>query len=178
MNHHILDKSHCEKVAGLFREVFTASEGESEGQRIGDLAFRLASRIDDQEILCWGTYEPQALIGSIFFSRLQFSSAIQVYLLAPVAVSTAHQGKGVGQALIRQGLAELKKRSVAVAVTYGAPSFYSKVGFRILPEQLIQAPLRLSMPHGWLGQSLTDQPIPTLKDRPRCVREFQDPALW
>jgi len=99
-------------------------------------------------------------------------------MLAPVAVSTEHQGKGVGQALIKYGLNELKNRSVAVAITYGDPSFYSKVGFRSLPEIVIQAPLRLSMPEGWLGQSLTEQPIPTINERPTCVKEFNDPAYW
>ena len=38
------------------------------------------------------------------------------------------------------GLNELKKRSVSVAVTYGDPSFYSKVGFQALSENVIQAP--------------------------------------
>jgi len=53
-------------------------------------------------------------------------------MLAPVAISTEHQGKGVVQALINHGLNELKNRSVAVAITYGDPSYYSKVGFRAL----------------------------------------------
>ncbi|CAD7778098.1 MAG: hypothetical protein KIIPBIDF_00975 [Candidatus Methanoperedenaceae archaeon GB50] len=46
-------------------------------------------------------------------------------MLAPVAVSTEHQRKGIGQALINYGLDELKKRSVSIVVTYGDPSFYS-----------------------------------------------------
>jgi predicted N-acetyltransferase YhbS len=99
-------------------------------------------------------------------------------MLAPVAVSTEHQGKGVGQALINYGLNELKNRSVAVAVTYGDPSFYSKVGFRALSENVIQAPLKLSMPEGWLGQSLTGEQIPTINERPKCVKEFNKPVYW
>jgi putative acetyltransferase len=99
-------------------------------------------------------------------------------MLAPVAVSTEHQGKGVGQALIIYGLKELKNRSVAVAITYGDPSFYSKVGFRALSENVIQAPLKLSMPEGWLGQSLTGEQIPTINERPKCVKEFNHPAYW
>jgi len=90
-------------------------------------------------------------------------------MLAPVAVTTQHQGKGVGQALINYGLQELKNRSVAVVITYGDPSFYSKVEFQALSEAVIQAPLKLSMPEGWLGQSLTEEPIPTINERPTCV---------
>jgi predicted N-acetyltransferase YhbS len=93
-------------------------------------------------------------------------------------VSTEHQGKGVGQALIQYGLNALKNRSVAVAITYGDPSFYSKVGFQSLSENTIKAPVRLSMPEGWLGQSLTNGPIPTINERPTCVREFNDAVYW
>lgn len=99
-------------------------------------------------------------------------------MLAPVAVSTEHQRKDIGQALINYGLNELKKRSVNVVVTYGDPSFYSKVGFHVLSENVIQAPLSVSMPFGWLGQSLAGEPIPTIIERPVCVKEFNDPVYW
>ena len=178
MNYQILDKSKQKEVTGLFTSVFTLSEGESEGVLIGNLSSELASSIDNEETICFGVYENESLIGSIFFTRLKFNSSIKVYMLAPVAVSTEHQGKGIGQALINYGLNELKRRSVNVAVTYGDPSFYSKVGFQSLSENIIQAPLKLSMPFGWLGQSLTGQPIPTINERPVCVKEFNDPVYW
>jgi len=178
MIHRVLDKSKQKEVEELFTSVFTSSEGEKEGKLIGNLSSQLASDIDDSEIICFGVYEKETLIGSIFFTRLQFGKPIQVYMLAPVAISTEHQGKGVGQALINYGLNELKKRSVNVAVTYGDPSFYSKVGFHALSENVIQAPLKLSIPFGWLGQSLTEEPIPTIKERPDCVKEFNDPVYW
>lgn len=178
MIHKALDKSSRQEIASLFTSVFTSSEGEKEGRQIGNLASALSSRIDNQEIICFGTCEEESIIGAIFFTRLQFHQATQVYLLAPVAVSTKHQGKGVGQALINHGLNELKKRSVAVVVTYGDPSFYSRMGFQGLSENIIQAPLKLSMPEGWLGLSLTEAPIPAISERPGCVQEFNDPAYW
>ena len=178
MNHKILDKSSHDEVAGLFTSVFSSSEGQDEGRLIGSLASRLSSKIDNREIICFGTYEEESIIGSIFFTRLRFDEAIEVYMLAPVAVSTRHQGKGVGQALINYGLDELKDRSVSVVITYGDPSFYSKVGFQPLSENVIQAPMRLSMPGGWLGQSLSEEPIPVINDRPECVEAFNDPVYW
>ena len=178
MIHRVLDKSKQKEVEELFTSVFTSSEGEKEGKLIGNLSSQLASHMDDNEIICFGVYEKETLIGSIFFTRLKFSKPIRVYMLAPVAISTEHQGKGIGQALINYGLNELKKRSVNVAVTYGDPSFYSKVGFQALSENVVQAPLKLSMPFGWLGQSLTGEPIPTIKERSDCVEEFNDPVYW
>ncbi len=178
MNYQTLDKSKQKEVTGLFTSVFTSSEGEKEGVLIGNLSSELASSINNEEIICFGVYENESLIGSIFFTRLRISNPIQVYMLAPVAVSTENQGKGIGQALIIYGLNELKKRSVSVVVTYGDPSFYSKVGFQTLSENAIQAPLKLSMPFGWLSQSLTGEPIPTINERPVCVKEFDDPVYW
>jgi predicted N-acetyltransferase YhbS len=178
MNYQTLDKSKQKEVASLFTSVFTSSEGEKEGMLIGNLSSQLASSIDNEETISFGVYENESLIASIFFTRLKFNNPIQVYMLAPVAVSTENQGRGIGQTLINYGLSELKKRSVSVAVTYGDPSFYSKVGFQALPENVIQAPLKLSMPFGWLGQSLTGEPIPTINERPVCVKEFNDPVYW
>jgi len=178
MNFKVLDKSNHHEVTDLFTSVFTSSEGEKEGKLIGNLASKLSLYIDNDEIICFGAYENESLIGSIFFTHLRFNESILVYMLAPVAVSTEHQGKGVGQALIEYGLNDLKNRSVAVIITYGDPSFYSKVGFEALSENVIQAPLKLSMPEGWLGQSLTQEPIPTINERPICVDEFNDPGYW
>lgn len=178
MDHKVLEKNNQDEVTDLFASVFTSSEGEKEGKLIGNLASKLSSKIDNQEIVCLGTSENESLIGAIFFTRLRVNESIQVYMLAPVAVSTEHQGKGIGQALINYGLDELKNRSVDVAITYGDPSFYSKVGFEALSENVIQAPLELSMPVGWLGQSLTEEQIPVIKERPECVSEFNDPVYW
>jgi predicted N-acetyltransferase YhbS len=178
MKFKFLDKRDKEEVAGLFRTAFTSSEGEREGQLVGNLASELCAIIDNREVICLGAYENTILSGSIFFTRLRFHQPVLVYMLAPVAVSPEQQGKGIGQALISYGLSELAKRAVNVVITYGDPSFYSRVGFEPLSENVIRAPLELSMPIGWLGQSLTADPIPTIDERPTCVAAFHDPAYW
>ncbi len=140
MNFRVLNQESKEEVASLFTSAFSSSEGEQEGKLIGSLASALAARIDNQEIICIGAYEDGSMIGAIFFT-LRFDEPFEAHMLAPVAISTAHQGKGVGQALINFGLQELKNRAVAVAVTYGDPALYAKVGFKALSEDIIQAPL-------------------------------------
>lgn len=178
MDHGILEKSCQSEIIDLFTKVFTISEGEKEGGLIGGLVSCLSSRIDNREVICFGTWEQEKLIASIFFTRLRFDQPIKIYMLAPVAVSTENQGQGVGQALIRHGLNVMKGRSVSAVVTYGDPAFYSKIGFSRLPEAVIQAPLELSMPDGWLGQSLTSAAVPTVNQRPSCVAPFNDPVYW
>ena len=89
-----IDKSAQREVTELFSSTFSASEGESEGQLIRTLVLNLSSNIDNQEIICFGAYVNEIIIGSIFFTRLKIEEPICIYMLAPVAVSNKHQGKG------------------------------------------------------------------------------------
>jgi putative acetyltransferase len=162
----------------LFVSTFASSEGAEEGALIGGLVSKLSACIDDSEIICFGAIENEQLIGAIFFTMLKFTDGAPIYMLAPVAVSTGRQKSGVGQALIRHGLNELANDGVLAAVTYGDPSFYGKTGFLPLSEDVLKAPLDLSMPHGWQGQSLSKEPIHARTERPSCVDAFHDPAYW
>jgi len=178
MDIRVLERTHRAEVTELFRSVFTESEGDEEGSLLAKLVAELAENIDNDQIICLGAYENATLIAAIFFTRLECHEPVQVHMLSPVAVSTEHQGKGIGQALIKHGLDMLKKESIDAVVTYGDPAFYSKVGFQTLPETKFKAPQPLSMPQGWLGQSLTSAPILTIQQRPTCVAAFNDPAHW
>ena len=178
MNIRILDSCDKEDVTKLFSSVFTSSEGEGEGKLISGLAAALTVRADNKDVIGMGAFADEMLTGAIFFTRLRFREPVEAYMLSPVAVSTTHQGTGAGQALIRHGLDVLKSRSVALVVTYGDPAFYAKTGFKTLSEDVIPAPWTLSMPHGWLGQSLLGDVLPTLSDRPSCVPEFNNSAYW
>lgn len=166
------------ELTELFRTSFAASEGEAEGEAIATLVSRLSRAIDAERVFCFGAVEDHALVAAIFFTELVFAAEVRVFMLAPVAVLPSCQRRGIGQALIRSGLDAMQQRGVEIAVTYGDPAFYGKVGFLPLPESILRAPMPLSMPRGWLGQSLTGKPIPTLNDRPTCVAAFQDPHYW
>ena len=178
MNHSSIDSRNTKEVIDLFTSVFSSSEGDDEGKLIGELVSKLAPNIDGKEVFCFGAYIQELLVGSVFLTRLRFKESHSVYMLAPVAVRTEFQGKGIGQSLIKYGLEEMKNLSVPVVVTYGDPSYYSKLGFQPLSESVIQAPLELSMPEGWLGCSLAGEPIPAINERPTCVKEFNDPSYW
>lgn len=60
----------------------------------------------------------------------------------------------------------------------GDPAFYSKVGFQSIDEARLRSPMPLSMPQGWIAQSLTEQPLPLLTNKPNCVQQFVKPDLW
>jgi len=173
-----LDSSARDAIVSLFQRSFSASEGDEEGANIARLVAELSNLIDDSEVLCIAAEEQDALAACIFFTRLTFATPEKVYLMAPVAVDPTLQRQGIGRALILDGLQALRDRGVQVAVTYGDPDYYGRMGFEPLAESTLQAPVAMSMPHGWLGQSLSDAPIPVLPDQPRCVEPFTDPIYW
>ena len=171
--------THAKAIAELFASTFTASEGAEEGALIGDLARRLIAETSPEDLRVFTAWEDGALVGSIFFPRLTSAGDPRtVFMMAPVAVATAHQSKGIGQRLIAHGLDALRQEGVDIAVTYGDPAFYGRVGFKPVSEADLPAPQPLQQPQGWIAQSLTDEPLTPMRGSAACVAAFDDPALW
>lgn len=179
MNHQTLTTAQAKEIVSLFTSVFTASAGEAEGTMLQTLSSELAANIDDRENICFGSMDDGDLVACIFFTRLHYpASDITIFMLSPVAVATAQQRKGIGQALIRFGLERLTERGIDIVLTYGDPAFYSKLAFQPLAETMLQAPQPLSMPFGWQARPLRAPSIPTIPGRPICFPAFDNPAYW
>lgn len=83
-----------------------------------------------------------AIIGHIAFSPVTINGEDGSWFgLGPVSVQPDRQGRGVGDALIRQGLHELQKQGAAGCVVLGDPAFYRRFGFENDPDlKYTQAP--------------------------------------
>jgi len=172
------EPKNAEELRKLFTKTFTDSEGPEEGQLIGRLVQNLMACDDKAVIRGFIATKGDKIIAGIFFTRLTFESDVSAFLLAPVAVHTDHQGKGVGQALINYGLNAIKGSDVEVVFTYGDINFYSKVGFQQIDKSIARAPLNLTYPEGWLAQSLVSDEVKPIPGNSTCVEEFNDPAYW
>jgi putative acetyltransferase len=168
----------AEEIKSLITTVFSDSEGQSEGILIGNLAYELMSETDKEDLYGFVAIEHEKIIGCIFFSRLTFDSGTRAFILSPVAVHSAHQGKGIGQRLINYGIKRLKDEGVELVMTYGDPNFYSKVGFSPVEEETIKAPMQLTYPAGWLGQSLISDSVNPIAGQPFCVKALSKPEYW
>ena len=172
-------KNRADEIAALFEATFTDSEGADEGQLIGRLARDLIAKTKDEDLFVFSSWDGDALTGCIMFSRLGFDQdGRTVFVLAPVAVATDRQGQGVGQKLLTFGLDALRAAGVDVAITYGDPNYYSKVGFAPITEEVAKAPLKLAYPEGWLGQALAGGPLEPLKGTSRCVEALNSSDYW
>jgi len=178
MEYSIARPNDASEIEGLFSNTFSDSEGQAEGEMIGNLARDFMSGTPEGDFYCFVTCEDGQIVGSIFFSRITFQSEIKAFILGPVAVQTDHQGKGIGQKLIRFGLDALSKDGVELAITYGDPRFYSKVGFQPVTEAVVPAPLTLQHPEGWLAQSLKGDEIQPIKGKSSCVEALNKPEYW
>ena len=178
-----MERSTCspgeiEEITQLFAKVFSDSEGQSEGLIIGTLAHDLLTGTDENDFYCFVASEGEQIIGSIIFSRLTFENAVSAFLLSPVAIDTNHQGKGIGQKLINFGLNVLKENGIELVLTYGDPRYYAKIGFNPITEKIVKAPLPLSQPEGWLGQSLVNDEIVPIAGNSQCVEAMNKPEIW
>nr|WP_086940746.1 N-acetyltransferase [Thaumasiovibrio occultus] len=167
------------QLPALFAATFTDSEGEAEGEMLRALSSDLLSTTGAEELRIFVAKHADQLVGCVLFSALNFEPAsTRAMLLSPMAISTAHQGKGAGQGLIRFGLAQLRSESVELVLTYGDPQFYSRVGFAQITEEQAAAPQPLSYPHGWLGLTLNGGAFPHVEGPSRCVAALDKPDFW
>jgi len=178
MKFSLFNESKSLEVISLFKRVFSASEGEAEGQVIEDFVANLIATTAPQDLIGCIAEDSEIIVGCIFFSRLTVPSGQVAFILSPVAVSTDIQRTGIGQKLIKYGLDHLKSLNVNLAFTYGDPNYYSKTGFEQIDESTVKAPCPLSHPIGWLAQSLDGQVIQPMAGATQCVEALNDPDLW
>jgi predicted N-acetyltransferase YhbS len=167
-----------EELISLFVRTFTDSEGKEEGVLIGKLVRDFLDTTSSPDLRIFVTVDEGVVIASIVFSRLFCDDGTEAFLMAPVAVDTAYQKRGIGQQLIRYGLEDLRARGVTLVMSYGDINFYSRTGFTPVSEEVVPAPLPLSYPAGWIGQALDGGPIRPVAGATRCVAAIHNEALW
>ncbi len=167
------------EIGALFETTFAASEGADEGALIGNLARQLIETTPANDLFVFSACTESQTIGCIIFTRLRFEADRRtVFLLSPVAILPDHQGTGVGSGLLNYGLDKLRQFGADVAVTYGDPDYYRRVGFEPVDISIIPPPLILNQPHGWLAQSLTGETLHPFRGPSQCAQALNDPAYW
>lgn len=76
-----------------------------------------------------------SIVGYIALSKVELSSGeAGWYGLGPVAVDPQFQSQGVGAELIETALSRLKQHCAAGCVLLGEPDYYSRFGFKAVPQ--------------------------------------------
>lgn len=88
-------------------------------------ALRASGKLAVSMVACDGG----GVVGHVAFSPVVAGTESGLGL-APMAVLPAHQGKGVGALLVREGLASCVQLEAAFVVVLGEPEYYGRFGFR------------------------------------------------
>jgi putative acetyltransferase len=117
-----------------------------------------ALRADDALTVSLVAEVDGTVVGQIAFSPVSIEGKDCGWLaLGPVAVTPSHQGQGIGQALVSEGLKTIRSMGAQGCVLAGDPAFYRRFGFEhnpalrmegIPPEVIMCLPMGDQVPEG------------------------------
>lgn len=161
-------------ITALHLEAF----GESEGEEVSRLAADLLKDASAQPMLSLVADDNGLIVGNEIFSLVSVDGAtsLSAAILAPLAVQTGYQGKGVGSQLVEQGLDVLRSRKVDLVLVLGDPAYYSRFGFH--RDHKLQPPYELPYPEAWMVKELKEGVLQKAEGKVRCAESLMSPEYW
>ena len=153
--------------------------GKDEGITNSQLAIDLLEDKSALPILSLVAELNNEIIGNIIFSSVKIEGAedTSVYILAPLAVKTLEQKKGIGSQLIIKGLETLKKLGAEIVLVYGDPNYYKYTGFK--SGHNLSPPYKLEYPEeAWMAQELVENALTNTRGKVQCSVPLSSPELW
>ncbi|MDJ0711877.1 MAG: N-acetyltransferase [Woeseiaceae bacterium] len=118
------------------------------------------------------------LLGHVMFTTCGIvGSNVRASMLAPLAVAPAQQRRGIGTALVREGLQRLRDNGTDIVFVLGDPAYYSRHGFNTEARVQPPYPLPAEWYGAWQSQCLGDANV-TEPGRLAVPAQWLDPALW
>jgi putative acetyltransferase len=125
-----------EETPADFAAIRAVNEAAFAGAQEADLVDALRR---DGDLLLSLVADDGGVIGHVAFSRMQVEGDPAV-ALAPVAVLPAQHRRGIGTALIEDGLRRLKHVGETLVFVLGAPAYYGRFGFAAAPAARFETP--------------------------------------
>ena len=100
--------------------------------RVGGLVDALRASPDWIDGMSFVAETHVGLVGHILFTRSLLDAPprlVDVLVLSPVSIATAHQGRGIGSGLVRHGLEQVARRPEPLVFLEGSPAYYGRFGF-------------------------------------------------
>jgi putative acetyltransferase len=124
------------------------------------------------------TNEDDFIVGHVAFTRCALDRAVaSVVLLGPLAIAPFEQRKGLGSALVREGLRLLGASGEVYVLVLGAPRYYARFGFEEERDVVPPYPLPAEWRGAWQSLRLgrLEQPC---KGRLSVPEAWRRPELW
>lgn len=105
-----------------------------------DLVYRL--RREARPLVSLVAEHEGTVVGHILFSPVELPGHpdLRLMALAPMAVAPAHQSRGIGSALVRDGLERCRHLGADAVIVLGHPDYYPRFGFTPASHWNIRSP--------------------------------------
>lgn len=163
--------------------IHEAAFGSAEGPVIVTLVTDLLDDITARPLHSLVAEADGRVVGHVLFTTVKIrpgGGAVSAQILAPLAVVPGQQGKGVGGALVKEGLRQLAAAGVALVFVLGYPDYYSRFGFRPARALGFAAPYPIPVAHdaAWMVLELRPGVIGRVRGRVQCAAALNDPRHW
>lgn len=113
------------------------------------------------------------IVGHVLFSRMAIETtggSVRAVALAPVAVEPIHQRQGIGEGLVRRGLAVLCERGEKIVIVVGHPRYYPRFGFSTEKAASLESPFS---PDAFMAVELSSGALDGVSGKVTYARAFK-----
>jgi putative acetyltransferase len=148
---------------------------------------------DHQNVLSLVARSGGQLVGHVIFTRCGVrgpgvsetvdsktrasGTGIRAALLGPLCAAPAFQRRGIGGALISEGLRRLAAEGIGPVYVLGDPSYYGRHGFEIETGVAAPVPIPADWREAWQSLSLDPECRPS-EGTLSVPAPWRDPSLW
>jgi putative acetyltransferase len=153
------------------------------GNAEAELVRRLLSDPSAEPRLSLLAIEDGRAVGHILFTAVKLHGAtkpVTASILAPMAVIPERQGRGIGGALIRDGLKRLKEAGTDLVFVLGWPDYYPRHGFEPAGRHGLDAPYPIAPENAdaWMVRALRGGVLGAVTGTVVCADALDKEEYW
>ncbi len=169
------EKSDLEDILLVERTAFGSEE---EAKLVSDLL----SDSSAEPIVSLLAFQADQPIGHILFTNAIFdpTQPVTACILAPLAVISEFQNKGIGRKLIERGIIILARMGIDLVFVLGHPTYYPKSGFEPAIPFGFDAPYPIPEKNhdAWMVRALSSDSKENFNGQVICADMMMKPEYW
>ncbi len=175
----VATESDRNEILNIHRQAF----GDEKGPVIAKLVDDLLDDETARPVLSLVAVDDGKLVGHILYTKAiitQTEEVVSAQILAPLAILPVAQKRGIGQALINEGLKQLQASGTELVFVLGHPTYYPRCGFAPAGVRGFEAPYPIPEEHSaaWMIQELNGNVIGRINGKVQCSEVLNEPQHW
>ena len=160
--------------------IYHSAFPEAERDLVAQLAVNLLAEAATPPIISLVAEIESRVVGHVAYSPvfIENDQHWQGYILAPLAVGSEYQKRGIGSQLVNYVIQELLQIGVDILLVYGDPNYYSRFGFSADLAEGYIPPYELEYPFGWQAIKLGESQTVNVPVEITCVDALCNSRLW